>query len=494
MRAIAQKKEIQKRKVPAPPKGKAVLPWLAPGLLWMVSAVGSGSLLFTPRIAARYEYELLWLVPLVALLMWSMIREAGRYTTYTGKTLLEGAQELPGPKNWAVWTIFLPQLAAAAVGVAGLSFLTGATFHYLFPLNPKVYSIAFVIISCWLVVSGQYSLVEKFGRYLAMILLAGVLLASAKVFQNPEKFARGLAPSFPAEPDYPFILPWIGTILAGSMGIVWFSYWAGVRGYGGGVAGMKEGSEQNSVKRKQKRRIESSSEGGARISKDKEKKLKSWFKILDATAALGVLGGLFVIIGFLILGTGLLAPKNIIPQGMGVFEDLARLMGDLWGNVGVWLMAILAINAFGGSVVANQDGWGRSFSDMTLILSRKAKGRRETESGQEGTKTGILEKLSKVLPGNIDLTDRKELKDFYALLVTGAAPIAIILLFDDPVRVMSASGLIAAIHTPFIGVIILACSGKLLPNMFRPHPLSLALLTAACLFYFFFGVLYLLNG
>jgi Mn2+/Fe2+ NRAMP family transporter len=45
--------------VPAAPKGKEIIRWLGPGFLWMVSAAGSGELLFTPRIGSMYGYSLL---------------------------------------------------------------------------------------------------------------------------------------------------------------------------------------------------------------------------------------------------------------------------------------------------------------------------------------------------------------------------------------------------------------------------------------------------
>jgi Mn2+/Fe2+ NRAMP family transporter len=72
----------------------------------MTASVGSGAVLFTPRIGSRYGYELLWLVPIVVFLMWVMIREVGWYTIATGKTIMDGYGKVPGPKGWAIWLIF----------------------------------------------------------------------------------------------------------------------------------------------------------------------------------------------------------------------------------------------------------------------------------------------------------------------------------------------------------------------------------------------------
>jgi hypothetical protein len=71
------------------PAGFGRLSWYAPAVLWSVSAIGSGSVLFTPRVAARYEYELLWIALVTCVLMWSLIRESARYAIVTGRTMLD---------------------------------------------------------------------------------------------------------------------------------------------------------------------------------------------------------------------------------------------------------------------------------------------------------------------------------------------------------------------------------------------------------------------
>ncbi|HEA62839.1 MAG TPA: divalent metal cation transporter, partial [Pseudohongiella sp.] len=72
----------------------------------MLSAVGTGSILFTPRVASAYQYDLLWVLLLVVFFMWVMIREMARFSVVTGQSMLEGMHTLSGPRNWAVWTIF----------------------------------------------------------------------------------------------------------------------------------------------------------------------------------------------------------------------------------------------------------------------------------------------------------------------------------------------------------------------------------------------------
>lgn len=69
-----------------------------------------------------------------------MIREAGRYTVATGRTLLDGFNRLPGPRGWAVWMIFIPQLVAAVVTIAGIAALAGSAMMIAFPGGHTAYA------------------------------------------------------------------------------------------------------------------------------------------------------------------------------------------------------------------------------------------------------------------------------------------------------------------------------------------------------------------
>ena len=89
--------------VPEPPRGWGTRAWLGTGFLWMVSAAGSGELLFTPWVGALYGYALVWALLAVVLLKWVINREIGRYAVCTGVSVLAGFARLPGPRQWALW-------------------------------------------------------------------------------------------------------------------------------------------------------------------------------------------------------------------------------------------------------------------------------------------------------------------------------------------------------------------------------------------------------
>ncbi|MEZ5567434.1 MAG: hypothetical protein R3E54_03690 [Halioglobus sp.] len=85
---------------------------------------------------------------------------------------------------------------------------------------------------------------------------------------------------------------------------------------------------------------------------------------MTVTAALGVAGGFIVILAFMVLGAELPRPEGLVPKGPDVAS--ARLFSDVWG----WLADTLLIGAvaIGGSVLANQDGWGRSFCGYQRLI------------------------------------------------------------------------------------------------------------------------------
>ena len=467
--------------VPTPPRGLARLRWYGPGILWMLSAVGTGSILFTPRVASLYRYELLWLLLVVVALMWVMIREMARFPIVTGRSMLEGMSRLPGPRDWAVWLIGVPQLAAAAVGIAGLSAIVGSALAAFLPGAGQPYALATVLACVALSGLGQYRLVERVSRYMALVLFLLALVSAARVFPDLTQLSGGLRIQWPDDSNLDAILPWIGTILAGSMGILWFSYWTSTRGYGGGLTGPEPDEEQREPH-------DSPSEDRTRSTtpESPRARVEAWVGVMSGAAAVGVIGGGLVICAFLVLGSELLAPAGILPEGADVAVDLARLFSEVWGPAGAFIMLAAVVIALGGSVLANQDGWGRSFADMTLILLR-ARDRVALPPVMRRGLRSIERRTGR------SLRDRTLLKRLYIFTVTGLAPLVILSIFEDPVRIMSASGIIAAAHTPFIAFTALAVNLTQLPKPHRPGiPATMAMLIAG-LFYLGFAVVTLVD-
>ncbi len=453
----------EQRKIsPQPPKGKEKLKWYGPGLMWMISSVGSGSVLFTPRVGAKYGFELLWIALIIIFLMWIMIREVGRYSVVTGKTIFDGFKGISGNTQWPIWLIFLPQLLAAVVTIAGIAALTGSALMIALPGNQQIYASAIILLSIILVISGRYSVVEKIASLMAGILIIIVIVTTIKVFTSTGEFIDGLIPGLPDNMDMQFVMPWLGFILAGAAGIMWFSYWVVAREYGG-----KQLSEENIEQKKDDSQLNSDTTG----------KLKKWMKVMSNAAAIGVIGGGLVIVSFLILGTELLKPQGIIPEGIDVAKDLSMLLSDVWGRIGFWMLIISITVALAGTILSNQDGWGRMFADATLILiGRRIKQSPSLRGDQE---KNWWQKI---------ITNRGKLKNTYAIIFGAIIPLIVFFMVRNPVDILSVAGIVAAVHTPVIVFLTLYLNHKRLPDALRPGILSSIFMVLAGLFFTAFAI------
>lgn len=456
----------QRKQAPEAPKGKERFKWYGPGLMWMISSVGSGSVLFTPRVGARYGYEFLWVALIIIFLMWIMIREVGRYSVVTGKTLFDGFKDLSGKSQWPVWLIFLPQVLAAVVTISGIAALTGSALMIAFPGSQQVYATGVIVLAIILVVSGRYKVVEKVASVMAGILVLIVIVTSVRVFSSTDQLVQGLIPGIPDDMDMQFVMPWLGFILAGAAGIMWFSYWVVAREYGGPQLEDEDIAQ---------------AEDEEQLNKDTTIRLKKWMKIMGNTAAIGVVGGGLVIVCFLILGTELLKPEGIVPEGIDVAKDLSRLLSEVWGRAGFWMLIISITIALAGTILSNQDGWGRMFADGTLILMQ---GNKKRSGALKEDNKGYPEKSwwQKVI------TERSKLKDAYAIVFGAIIPMIVFFLVRNPVQILSIAGTVAAVHTPVVVFLTLYLNLKRLPKPLRPGIFSITCMILSGLFFTAFAI------
>ncbi len=458
------KTNVERREhVPDPPSGWETLKWYGPGLVWMVSAVGSGSVLFTPRIGAKYGYEFVWMAMIFFFLMFVMIREVGRYTVVTGKTIFEGYSDISGKSNWALYFILIPAMVAAVVTIGGIAALTSSALMIAYPWVYEGYAVVLVVGSLILVITGRYQIFERILSALAGVLVTIIIIASIKVFESPQDFVEGLVPGIPADTDFNFVLPWVGFILAGASGIMWFSYWVSAREYGGKLTSTDE--------------MKVISQDDKKAEPDQNEKaynrIDKWIKTMSGAAAIGVVGGGLVLLGFLVLGTELLKPQGIMPEGIDVAKDLTKLLSDVWGEAGKWMLITGMCIALLGTILSNQDGYGRMFADGTEILAIPFFRKKKWIDGDSP------DDPQKVSIADAKVSDRKRkvikfilnqplLRKIYAVLLGAVCPLIVFFIVKNPVDILSVAGTIAAVHTPVVVYLTSHLNRTRLPERVRP--------------------------
>ncbi|MEI2580876.1 Nramp family divalent metal transporter [Scytonema sp. PRP1] len=440
--------EGSNQQIPQPPKGWQRFLWLGPSFLWMLSAAGSGELLFTPRIAALYGYSLLWALLAAVILKWFINREVGRFSVCTGATILEGFKQIPGPKNWAVWLILLPQVFVAISTVAGLAGAAATALILMTGGTAQMWTVIIILVTAAIVVLGQYSVVEKISSYIGIARTVAVVVAAIFVFPNIQQLAGGLVPQIPNNVQYQEILPWLGFMLAGAAGLMWYSYWVEAKGYG--AAGIKG---QEAIDPKQ-------------LSQEQRKKLRGWISLMTFSNTLAVVGALLAALSFLILGGELLRPEGLVPKESQVAETLGRLLGDLWGPLGFWFMVAIVFITFCSTTLSVEDGFGRMFADGTQIILQGF--------GVRGR-----------------WTNEKFLQRFYIVVLLAVLPIAIYLFFGEPVGLLQTAGAIEAAHIPIVTGLTLYLNYRMLPKELSPSKFTFGATAVAGIFFAVFAVIYL---
>lgn len=445
-----QEGENTSQQIPQAPEGWERFKWLGPSFLWMLSAAGSGELLFTPRIAALYGYSLLWALLAAVILKWFINNEVGRFSVCTGATILEGFKQIPGPKNWTIWLILLPQVVVAISTVAGLAGAASTALILVTGGTVKLWTVIIIAVTAAIVFMGQYEVVEKISSIIGIGRTLAVVAAAIFIFPNVRQLAAGLVPQIPQNVQYQEILPWLGFMLAGAAGLMWYSYWVEARGYGAASLKQEQPLDFN------------------QISHEQIKRLQGWVTLMSLSNTLAVVGALLAALAFLILGGELLRPQGLVPKEQQVAEILGSLLGDIWGPFGFWFMVAIVFITFCSTTLSVQDGFGRMFADGTQILLQGF--------GVQGR-----------------WTNEKFLQRFYIIVLLTVLPIAIYLIFGKPVSLLKIAGGIEAAHIPIVTGLTLYVNHRMLPKELRPSKFIWGGTVIAGIFFACFAVIYLLQ-
>jgi Mn2+/Fe2+ NRAMP family transporter len=438
--------------IPAPPTGWGRFVWLGPGLIWMLSAAASGELLFTPRVAALYGYALLWMLVIALALKLLINREIGRYTVCTGRGLLDGFNDLPGPRGWAVWLILLPQVIVAVASIAGLAGGAASAATLELPGSIELWMVITTVTAVSLVLWGRYTGVERVATFVALAIGIGGVAAAASTGPDVAEVASGLEPGVPDDFEVAEILPWLGFASAGAAGLVWYSYWIRAKGFGAASPSLRD---------------EGAGEGidPADLDGEDRGRLRGWLRQMTLDTCVAIGGTFVVMISFMILGAELLRPEGIIPDEADVAGDLTNLFEGVWGNFGFWFLLVGIYVGFWDTVLTDQDGWGRMFANGTRSLAARA--------GRAGR-----------------WVDEAFLGRVYLVVLLAVIPIIVFLIWGEPVDILKLAGTIEAIHIPIVAMLTLYVNRRL-PRDLRASGVLTAVVALASLAFAVFAGYYI---
>lgn len=148
-----------------------------PGLILMMTGIGTSHLVTAPAAGGRFEFALLWCIPVAYIFKYYGFEMAFRFTNATGRSMLDAYTTAPG--KWPVWYVLITTLIQCALGQAGRLAAAAAVLFYVFSeyfglgLPSWVYGLALGVLSVSIILYGHYAVVE-----LSTKILAGLLFVS----------------------------------------------------------------------------------------------------------------------------------------------------------------------------------------------------------------------------------------------------------------------------------------------------------------------------
>jgi Mn2+/Fe2+ NRAMP family transporter len=346
-----------------PPRGLGILLLVGPAFIWSAEYIGTGEVLLATRAGAVLGTAILWAVVLGILLKYWIGMAGARYTACTGEGMVDLFARVPGPRNWAVWIVLVVQLFAGALSIGAVATAAGAFLNRLVPALPGsaagwiVAGFAFVV--AW---TGAFDLLKGVMTFFVLLIVGGALYAAVHVFPGLGELARSLTFQLPGVPPWaaaqgvepnPWreIMPLLGWGAGGFASQVWYTYWVLGAGYGAAAGrGYGEPADRAAL-------------GG--MTRAAAEEIKGWCRVVyvDATIALAI--GVVVTSAFVLAGSGVLRPQQLVPKGDGVelAGNIAAIFSSQWGAIGGTIFLVAAVAALVGTLLGQLAGWPRLLAD-----------------------------------------------------------------------------------------------------------------------------------
>ena len=352
--------------IPAPPTGLGVLLLVGPAFIWCAEYIGSGEVILSTRVGALLGPGVAWAIFIGIFLKYWIGMSGARYTACTGEGMMDMFGRMPGPRNWAVWLVFIVQLAGAVVAIGAVANAAGIFLGALTGLSPVAGAWTVTLFALAVAWTGIYELLKTVMSLCVAVIVLGVLWVAATVFPGLAAFAPALpdmpawaVTGFGANPNpWSELLPLMGWSAGGFASQVWYTYWVLGAGYGA-AAGRDYGKPADE-------------EMLRTMTPATAEKIRGWCRVVYADATIAMLIGNVVTIGFLVAGAGVLGPARQAPQKEQVAIALSALFSERWGATGGNLFLAAAVAALTSTLVGILVGWPRLLSDAVRICVPRA--------------------------------------------------------------------------------------------------------------------------
>ncbi|MEM7659220.1 MAG: Nramp family divalent metal transporter [Bacteroidota bacterium] len=301
------------------------LKYLGPGFILSASIVGSGELIATTVLGAQAGFITFWVILVSCLVKVTVQLEFGKHAIYSGETVMEAFNRLPGPNlgqaNWSIWA-WLVMMLTKFMQVGGIVGGVAIALHIAIGGLPEWVWVILVAASVSvLVFRGSYRFIEGVSLLLIGLFSLLTLVCVAALQFTPyslewAEVASGLTFSLPPEA----LLVAIGAFgLTGVGGdeIMFYNYWCLEKGYATYVGPHEQTEDWN-------------------------RRAKGWIKVMYLDAILAMVVYTVVTAAFYLLGAAVLHGRQTIPEGYDMIEILSTMYTE---TLGPWARVVFLIGA-----------------------------------------------------------------------------------------------------------------------------------------------------
>ena len=344
--------KLDSRNVVEPPVGLfSILRRIGPGLVLSASIVGSGELIATTTLGARFGYTMMWLIIISCLIKAVVQAVLGRYIISSGETTLIAFSRIPGPRlgvNWVVWCWFAATVAVL-FALTGMYIGVSQVMNSLFPsISVTAWVLIFMVTTLALLLGGAYPRIEKIamfkvGVFTLITCLAAVVLTSMPEYFSWAQISEGLKFTMPEGKGLAVAIAVFGITGVASGELCIYPYWCIEKGYAR-FTGPRENSD------------------------DWRRRAHGWIRVMHVDVVVSMIVYTLATIAFYLLGAGILHGMGQVPDGKNMISALSNIYTQTLGPWSLWLFYFGAVMILYGTVFAVTAGNSRMLADFSQLL------------------------------------------------------------------------------------------------------------------------------
>ena len=346
-----------------------------PGMILMMTGIGTSHLITAPVAGGRFEFALLWSIPLAYVFKYYGFEMAFRFTHATGRSMLDAYAT--AWKKWPLWYVLVTTLLQCAIGQAGRLIAASAVLEYFFlqfvgiEIPTYVFGFALGIVSVAIILGGKYAALEQVSKVTAGLLFLSALVvffAKPPPLSATQHFFIFSAP----EGSWLVLAAFLGLLPTGIDVSLQASEWGKAKRVGMGrirrvleAEGMVNRFESLSSPR------EDLAVDTDKLSPHVREYCRRWFKIALWDFRIGHVVSFLIACIFLLLAAVWIYPSDV--EGRAVMGEIAKI----FTGVSPWLMVVFLCGAFAAtfSTAFNYfDGWPRVVACCCRNLFRRTAG------------------------------------------------------------------------------------------------------------------------